>query len=87
MPEAQTLLTVSEPISSGTPAASVTWRDGMWPGAGLDHLADHGVVDVAGLDAGALEGRRGGDDAQLHGRARRRGRLQGGQTGCAQRRE
>jgi hypothetical protein len=29
MPEAQTLLIVSEPISSGTPAASVTWREGM----------------------------------------------------------
>ena len=31
MPEAQTLLIVSEPTSSGTPTASVTWRDGMWP--------------------------------------------------------
>jgi hypothetical protein len=31
MPDAHTLLIVSEPISSGTPVASVTWRDGMWP--------------------------------------------------------
>jgi hypothetical protein len=38
-------------------------------GAGLHDLADHGIVDVARLDLGALEGSRGCDDAELHRRA------------------
>jgi hypothetical protein len=30
-PDAQTLLTVSEPTSSGTPAPIEICRDGIWP--------------------------------------------------------
>ncbi len=86
MPEAQTLLIVSEPMCSGHADAERDLARRDVAGAGLHDLADHGVVDVARLDLGALQRGRGRDDAELHRRARREraaqtaeGRARGGE--------
>ena len=73
MPEAQTLLIVSEETSFGMPALICAWREGIWPCAGLEHLAHHDVLDLLGLDVGALERGLDRDAAEL-------GRLQGGEA-------
>ena len=70
MPDAQTLLIVSEPISSGTPTAERDLARRDVARTRLHDLADHGVVDLLGLDARALERRRGGHHSELDGRAR-----------------
>ena len=46
MPEAQTLLIVSEVTSFGIPASICAWREGIWPWPGLEHLAHDDVLDL-----------------------------------------
>ena len=63
--EAQTLFTVSDGTSIGIPAPTAAWRAGRLPGAGLQHLAHDHVVDLAALEADALEARADRDRAEL----------------------
>ena len=55
MPDAHTLLIVSEEISFGMPALDLRLAGGDLPLAGLDHLAHDDVLDLLGRDLGALE--------------------------------
>ena len=73
MPDAQTLLIVSEETSIGMPALICAWREGIWPTPGLQHLAHHHVLHLLGRDVGALERGADGDAAEV-------GRVQGGQA-------
>ena len=54
-PEAQTLLIVSEETSLGMPGLDLRLTRGDLPLAGLQHLAHDDVLDLLGLDAGALQ--------------------------------
>ena len=67
-PDAQTLLIVSDGTSFGMPAAICAWRDGIWPCAGLQHLAHDDVLDLLGRHLGALERGADRDAAQLRRR-------------------
>ena len=71
MPEAQTLLIVSEETSFGMPALIWAWREGIWPWPGLQHLAHDDVLDLLGRDVGALERGLDRDAAELGGVERR----------------
>ena len=64
MPEAHTLLTVSEPTSSRSPAPSETCRDGMWPCPAWMTVPIHAVAD--------LVRRRRPRGRSRHGRRQRR---------------
>ncbi len=55
------------------PALIWAWREGIWPCAGLQHLAHHHVLDLLGRDLGALERGADGDAAEV-------GRVQRGQA-------
>ena len=65
MPEAHTLLIVSEPTCSGIPTPSDTWRDGMWPAPAWMTWPKIDVLDLLRLDPGALERAARGDLAEL----------------------
>ena len=67
MPDAQTLLIVSEETSFGIPALICAWRDGICPCARLEHLAHHDVLDLLGRHVGALQRGLDGDAAELGG--------------------
>ena len=58
---------VSEETSLGMPALICAWRVGIWPDAGLEHLAHHDVLDLLGLDVGALQRGLDRDAAELGG--------------------
>ncbi len=70
MPEAQTLLIVSEETSIGMPALIWAWREGIWPDARLQDLAHHHVLHLLRRDVGALERGADGDAAEV-GRVQR----------------
>jgi hypothetical protein len=62
----QTLLIVSDETSFGDAGRrSGPWRDGNLTLAGLDHRAHHDVLDLLGLDRGALERGLDGDATEL----------------------
>ena len=86
MPEAHTLLTVSEGTSFGMPALDLGLARGDLALAGLEHLAHHDVLDLLGLDVGALERGRDRGAAQLGGVEASRGRRPACRTGCGRRR-
>ena len=66
MPEAQTLLIVSEGTSSRNPGLDLRLARGDLPLAGLQHLAVDHLLDLIGRNLGALQ--RGGDrrPSELH---------------------
>ena len=74
MPDAQTLLIVSEETSFGMPGLDLRLARGDLALAGLQHLAHDDVLDLLGRDVGALERRLDRDAAELGGVAGRRGR-------------
>ena len=71
MPDAQTLLIVSEPTLVGHPTPAETWRDGIDAHARLQHLAHHHVADVLGRHRRPLQRGSRRVDAEL-GPAQRR---------------
>ena len=66
-PEAQTLLIVSEETSFGMPALDLRLARGDLALARLQHLAHDDVLDLLGLDLGALERGLDRDAAELGG--------------------
>ena len=70
-PEAQTLLIVSEETSLGMPGFDLRLARGDLPLAGLQHLAHHDVLDLLGLDPGALQRGLDRDRPELGGVERR----------------
>ena len=58
MPEAQTLLIVSEGTSFGIPPLIWAWRDGIWPWPAWRTWPNDNLIDLVGIDSGALERRR-----------------------------
>ena len=73
MPEAQTLLIVSEETSFGIPASIWAWREGIWPCPACSTWPMTTCCDLLGRDVGALERGPDRDAAELGG-------LQGGQA-------
>ena len=50
------------------PALTAAWRAVIWPWPGLEHLAHEHVVDLLGVDAGALERGLDGEPAEVRRR-------------------
>ena len=71
MPDAHTLLIVSEETSFGMPRLDLRLARGDLALAGLDHLTHDHVLDLLRLDAGALERGLDGGAAELGGVERR----------------
>ena len=65
MPEAHTLLIVSEETSFGIPRLDLRLARGDLALAGLEHLAHDDVLDLLRLDVGALERGLDGGAAEL----------------------
>jgi hypothetical protein len=88
-PEPHTLLTVTAPTLSGTPAPIDAWPRGRLPDAGRQHAAHVHLADAAervARDAGARERLLDGDGAQL-GRGQRRQRALKRSDRCARGRD
>ena len=73
MPEPQTLWTVTQGTVFGIPAAERRLAGGRLADAGLQHVAEDDLLDLAGRDAGARE--RGLDRGRAEGRGGQRGEL------------
>ena len=67
MPDAQTLLIVSEETSFGIPALICAWREGIWPWPACSTWPMTTCSHLLGLDVGALERGRDRDAAELGG--------------------
>ena len=67
MPEAHTLLIVSEETSFGMPALIWAWREGIWPWPACRTWPIDDVLDLLGRDVGALERGLDRDPAELGG--------------------
>ena len=67
MPDAQTLLIVSEETSFGIPALICAWREGIWPWPACSTWPMTTCCDLLGRDVRALERGADGDAAELGG--------------------
>ena len=67
MPEAQTLLIVSEGTSFGMPPLIWAWREGIWPWPACRTWPKIDLLDLLGADAGALQRGLDRDAAELGG--------------------
>ena len=65
MPDAQTLLIVSEETSFGIPALICAWREGICPWPACSTWPMTTCCDLLGRDVGALERGADGDAAEI----------------------